>query len=208
MNILLLSLKKEQGATSQDHWKLKKKSGNELLPGASKRKDTLLTPRLYPLGPGFRFLRSRNICCCSIAQSCLTPCDPMEYSTPGFPVLHCLPEFAQTHVHWVGDAIQPSSPLSPPFLLLPSIFPSIKVFFNELALMASGGQRIGVLASASVLPIFRVDFLQDWLLWSPCSPRDSWEFSPAPQFKSINSLLLSLCCGPSLTSVHKIFVLF
>ena len=54
-------------------------------------------------------------CCCSVAKSCLTLCDPMDCSTPGFPVLHYLPEFTQTHVHWVGDAIQPSHPL-----LLPS----------------------------------------------------------------------------------------
>ena len=57
--------------------------------------------------------------CCSATQSCLTLCDPMDYSTPGFPVLHCLLEFAQTHVHWVSDAIQPSCPLpspSPPAL--------------------------------------------------------------------------------------------
>ena len=52
--------------------------------------------------------------CCSVAQSCLTLCDPMDCSTPGFSVLHCLPEFAQTHVRWVNDAIQPSHPLSPP----------------------------------------------------------------------------------------------
>ena len=45
---------------------------------------------------------------------CLTLCDPMDCSTPGFPVLHCLPEFAQVHIHWIGDAIQPSHPLSPP----------------------------------------------------------------------------------------------
>ena len=44
-------------------------------------------------------------CCCSVAKSCPTLCDPMECNTPVFPVLHCLPEFAQTHVHWVGDAI-------------------------------------------------------------------------------------------------------
>ena len=50
------------------------------------------------------------ICCCSVAQSCLTPCDPMDCSTPGFPVLHCLPEFAQTHVHCVDGIIQPSTP--------------------------------------------------------------------------------------------------
>ena len=52
--------------------------------------------------------------CCSVAQSCLTLCDPMDCSTPGFPVLHHLPELARTHVHWVSDAIQPSHPLSPP----------------------------------------------------------------------------------------------
>ena len=50
---------------------------------------------------------------CSVAKSCLTLCDPMDSSTPGFPVLHYLLEFAQTHVHWVSDAIQPSHPLSP-----------------------------------------------------------------------------------------------
>ena len=60
-------------------------------------------------------------CCCSVAQWCLTLCDPMDCSTPGFPVLHHLPELAQTHVHQVGDAIQsshtPSSPSPPAFSL-------------------------------------------------------------------------------------------
>ena len=51
--------------------------------------------------------------CCSVGQSCPTLCDPMDGSTPGFPVLHCLLELAQTHVHWVSDAIQPSHPLLP-----------------------------------------------------------------------------------------------
>ena len=51
--------------------------------------------------------------CCSGSQSCPTLCDPMDCSTPGFPVLHCLPEFAQTHVHWVRDTTEPSHPLSP-----------------------------------------------------------------------------------------------
>ena len=50
----------------------------------------------------------------SVAQSCLTPCNPMDWSTPGFPVHHQLPELTQTHVHQVGDAIQPSHPLSSP----------------------------------------------------------------------------------------------
>ena len=52
--------------------------------------------------------------CCSVTQVCPTFCDPMDCSTPGFPVLHHLPELAQTHVHLVGDAIQPSHPLSSP----------------------------------------------------------------------------------------------
>ena len=69
----------------------------------------------------------------SVARSCLTLCDPMNCSAPGLPVHHQLPEFTQIHVHWVGDAIQPSHPLSS-LLLLPSIFRSIRVFSNESAL--------------------------------------------------------------------------
>ena len=57
--------------------------------------------------------RRHSCCCCSVAKSCLTLCIPMNCSMPGFPVLHYLPEFVQTHVHWVSDAIQPSRPLSP-----------------------------------------------------------------------------------------------
>ena len=52
----------------------------------------------------------------SVAQPCLTPCDPKNFSTPSLPVHHQLPEFTQTHVHWMGDTIQPSRPLSPPSL--------------------------------------------------------------------------------------------
>ena len=69
----------------------------------------------------------------SVAQSCLTLCDPMDCSRPGLPLHHKLPEFTQTHIHWVGDAIQPPFPLSP-VLFLPSNFPSIRVFSNESAL--------------------------------------------------------------------------
>ena len=54
---------------------------------------------------------TKDYCYCSVTKSCLTLCDPMDCSTPGFPVLHYPLEFAQTHVHWVGDAIQPSHPL-------------------------------------------------------------------------------------------------
>ena len=67
------------------------------------------------------------------AQSCPTLCNPMDCSTLGFPILHYLPELAQTHVHLVSDTIQPFHPLSP-LLLPPSIFPSIRVLSSESAL--------------------------------------------------------------------------
>ena len=71
--------------------------------------------------------------CCLVAKLCPTLCDPIECSTWSFPVLHCLPEFVQTHAHWVSDATQSSCPLSAP-LPPASIFPSIRVFSNESAL--------------------------------------------------------------------------
>ena len=70
-------------------------------------------------------------CCCSVTKSCLT-LQLHGLQHPGFPVFHYLPKFAQTHIHWVSDAMQPSHPLSS-LLLLSSIFPSIRVFSNELA---------------------------------------------------------------------------
>ena len=68
---------------------------------------------------------------------------------------------------------------------------------------SSGSQCIGASSPASILSmIFRVHFLWDWLVWSPCNPRDSQESSLAPQFKSINSSALSLLEGPALTFIH------
>ena len=81
----------------------------------------------------------------------LTLWDPMDCSTPGFPVLHYLPEFAQTQVHWVNDAIQPSSSVIP-FSFCPQSF-SVSWSFPLSWLFASGGQSIGALAPASVLPM-------------------------------------------------------
>ena len=89
--------------------------------------------------------------CCSVAKSCPTPCDPMNCSMPGFPVLHYLPEFAQTHVHWICDAIQPSHPLSSPSPLALNLSQHQSLFQGGGS--ASGGQSIGVSASASVLPV-------------------------------------------------------
>ena len=70
--------------------------------------------------------------CCSVSQKCPTLCDPMDCSTLGFSVYH-LPELAQTHVHWIRDANQPSHP----HLTLPSVFPSIRVFSKESSLHIS-----------------------------------------------------------------------
>ena len=72
--------------------------------------------------------------CFSVAQSCPILCNHMGCGKPGFPVHHQPPELTQTHVHWVSDAIQWSHPLLTKLLLLPSIFPSIRVFSNESVL--------------------------------------------------------------------------
>ena len=92
-------------------------------------------PSLQPFASGVQPcpMSSPSVQFSSVAQSCPTLCIPMDYSTPGFPVHHQLQELAQTHVHQVGDAIQPSH-LCCPLLLLPSIPPSIRVFSNESAL--------------------------------------------------------------------------
>ena len=72
-------------------------------------------------------------CCCSVAQSCPTFCDPMDCSMPGFPVLHYLLELAQTHVHWVSDAIQPSHHLS--FPSPPTFNPSQNQVFSNMSVL-------------------------------------------------------------------------
>ena len=128
-------------------------------------------------------------------------CDPTDCSTPGFPVYHQLLDFIQTHIHWVGDAIQPSHPLSP-LLLLPSIFPSIRVFSN-VPVLRIRWPSIGTSAPASVIPMNT----QDWFPLGltgliSCSPRDSQVFSPKPHFKSIYSSALSFLDGSTLTSIH------
>ena len=85
-----------------------------------------------------------------LLKSCPALCDPMNCSTPGFPALHHLPEFTETHVHWVHDAIQHSHPLSP-LLLCPQFFPASGSFLMS-QLFPSGGQSTGVTASTSVPP--------------------------------------------------------
>ena len=103
-----------------------------------------------------------------VTQSCPTLWDPMDYSTPGFPVHHQLLELAQTHVHRVGDAIQPSHPVIPFSSCLQS-FPSSGSFPMSHVAKILQFQ----LQHQSFQWIFRTDFLQDGLVGSPCSPRDS-----------------------------------
>ena len=103
-----------------------------------------------------KLARSPSSFVCSVTQSCLTLCNPMDCRTPGLPVLHCLPELAQTHVHWASDVIQPSHPLFSSFL---QSFLASRSFLMSWPFM-SGGQIIGISASASVLPMN----IQDWFL--------------------------------------------
>ena len=88
----------------------------------------------------------------SVSQSCLTLCDPVDCSAPGFPVHHQLPELAQTHVHQVSDAIQPILASVVPFSSCLQSFPASESFLMS-QLFASGDQSIGTSASASVLPM-------------------------------------------------------
>ena len=138
----------------------------------------------------------------SVAQSCPTLYNRMNRSTSGLPVHHHLPEFTQTHIRRVSDTIQPSHPLLSPSPPAPnpsqnqSLFqwvnPSHEVSkVLEFQLQHHSFQRNP-----------RADLLQNGLVGSPCSPRDSQESSPTPQFKSINSLELSLLHSPTLTSIH------
>ena len=92
------------------------------------------------------------VCCYrSVTKSCPTVCNPVDYSTPGFPILHCLPEFAQIHVHWVTEISNTSSSATPfSFCLQP--FPA-SGSFPVSWLFTSGGQSIGTSASASILPM-------------------------------------------------------
>ena len=129
-------------------------------------------------------------------------CDPMNRRMPGLPVHHKLPELAQTHAHWVSDAIQPSPPLSSPSPPAPNpsqhqgLFQRVNSSHEVAKLLELQPQL------QSLQWRVRIDFLEDWLVWSPCSPRDSQESSLTPQFQSINSSVLSFLHSPDLTLVH------
>ena len=136
----------------------------------------------------------------SVTQLYLT--EPMNRSKPCLSVHHQLPESTQTHVHWVGDAIQPFHPLSspsPPALNL-SQHLGLSQWVSFLHQVAKVLEFQLQHQSFQWTP--RTDLLQDGLVGSPCSPRDSQESSPTPQFKSINSSVLSFLHSPTFSSIH------
>ena len=138
----------------------------------------------------------------SVTQLCPTVCNPMNRSMPGLPVHHQLLEPTQTHVHWVSDATELSHPLlspSPPALNLSQCQGLFKW-------VSSSHQVAKVLEFQLQHQSFqrtpRTYLLQDWLVWSPCSPRDSQESSPTPQFKSIDSSVLNFLYSTTLISIQ------
>ena len=126
----------------------------------------------------------------------------MNRRAPGLPVHHKFPEFTQTHAHLVGDAIQPSHPLSSP---------SPPIFYHSqhqgLFQWVNSSHEVAKvlefqLQHQSFQWTHRTDRLQDGLVGSPCSSRDSQESSPTTQLKSINFSVLSFLHSPTLTSIH------
>ena len=142
-----------------------------------------------------------NLCWCSVTQSRLLLCDPVDYSTPGFPVFYHLPKLAQTHAQWVSDAIRPSHPLSspsPPTL----IFCSIKVFSNESVLCIRQPKYCSFSFNISPSSVYSglICFGTDWS--DILAVHGTLKSSLTPQFKSINSSVLSFLYGPNLTSIY------
>ena len=137
----------------------------------------------------------------SVAQSCPTLCDPMSLSMPGLPVHHQLLEFTQTHVHWVGDAIQPYHSLSSPSPPAPnpSQHQGLFQWVNSLHEVAKVLEFQLQHQSFQWTP--RTDLLWNGLVGSLYSPTDSQESSPTPQFKRIHSSVLSFLHSPTLTSI-------
>ena len=135
----------------------------------------------------------------SVAQSCPTLCDPLDCSTPGFPVPH------QSLLKLMSlESVMPSNHLilCCPLLLLPSIFPSIRVFSNESTLCMRWPKYWSF--SFSIIPSKEIpgliSFRMDWL--DLLTVQGTLESSPTPQFKTINSSALSFLHSPSLTSIH------
>ena len=134
--------------------------------------------------------------------NCVRLCDPMDCSTPGFPVHHQLPELTQTHIHWVGDAIQPSHPLlspSPPALNLSQH----QGFFQWVSSSHQVAKVLGVSASASVLPLNIQDWfplgLTGWISFQFKGLSRVFSNTTVQKHQFFNTLLLY---SSTLTSIH------
>ena len=138
----------------------------------------------------------------SVAQVGLTLCDPVDCNMPGLPVLHQLPKPTQTHVHRVGDPYNHLI-LCHPLLLPPLIFPSIRVFTNESAFRNRWPKYWSFSFSISLSNKYSglISFRSNWFDLLAVQ-RNSQESAATPQFKSINSSLLSFLYSPTLTSIH------
>ena len=140
----------------------------------------------------------------SVVQSCLTLWDPMNHSTPGLPVHHQLPESTQTHVCWVGDAIQTSiSSSAIPFSSCPQSFPG-SGSFQMSQLFASGGQSIGVSASTSVLPMNTQDWSPlGWTGWISLQSKGLSSIFSNTTVQKHQFLALRFLFSPTLIFIHN-----
>ena len=138
----------------------------------------------------------------SVAQSCLTVCNPMNRSMPGLPVHHQLPEFTQTHVHWVGDAIQPSHPLSS----LSPPAPNASQHQGLFQWVNSSHHVAKVLEfqlQHSVLPTNTQDWSPlGWTGWISLQSKGLSRVFSNTTVQKINSSVLSVLHSPNLTSIH------
>ena len=154
------------------------------------------------LSIAIKIFNFKHFCSCSVAKSCLTLCDPMNCSMPGFPVFHYL--LSSLRLLSI-ESMMPSNHLilCHPLLLLPSIFPSIRGFSSDPVLCIKWSMYWSFSFSTGPSNVYSgLISSKYWLVWSPCSPRDFLESSPATQFKSINSSAFSLLYSPALTSIH------
>ena len=136
----------------------------------------------------------------SVAQLCPTLCNPLDCSMPGFPVNQQLPEPAQTHVHRIGDAIQPSHPLSspsPPALYL-SQHQGLFQWVSSYQVAKYWSFSFSISPSDEYLGL--ISFRMDWL--DLLAVQRTQESSPTPQFKNINYLALSFLYSPTLIFIH------
>ena len=142
----------------EDSWESLGQQGDQTCQSCSMLSFLPTIPPLWCfLMPTCAHRHSRMFSSVQFIQLCLTLCDPMDCSTPGFPVHHQLPELAKTQVHWVGDAIQPSHPLSSPSPPAFNLFQH-QGLFHWVSSSHQVARNIGVSASASVLPMN----IQDW----------------------------------------------